>query len=401
MPVEELAEGTGHWIWQSDAGTRRLIEETSGQGSSFLQQAFAPHPEHWFTIREDGKWAVRIVTGSTGSSGEVEVLDVGGKAQEGTVMLRGEEVLGSTRSYVEADKLVIEWRAKTSSGEAVELKNEKVVVQGLYHSTVEDSTRNLRATRIFRRFPSYKIDNQTGESITLKTFLRSDFFYLVPAMTVKVRPGTHYMEASSGERDEEQAVFSLEDGRDLTCLIKAFQTITLKAEDFRQYPYYKIENLTGETVTLTTFSLTDFLYLVPAMTVELREGLSHVTSSSRETKEEQAIFTLFDGRSCRGKFLKAFQVIKLKREDFKQHPYYKIENLTGDTVTLTTYLPRDFLYLVPAMVADIPPGTSKVHASAGDIEEEQASFSMHDGRTFSGFNIKGFNTVVLKQEFFS
>lgn len=400
MPVEELAETSGHWIWQRDVGARWLIEETTGPAASLIQQTFAAEPEHWFRVREDGKWVVRVVTPSTESLGEEEVLDVGGKPQEGVMQLGGEEVSGSTRAYIEANKLIIEWEGKRARGAKLHLRNSKEVILGMYHSTLEDLVRNVKGTRIFKRYPWYRIDNQTGETVTLKTYLTTDFMYLIPSMTEEVKPGAYFVDASVGDKDEEQAVFTLGDGRDLTCLIKAFQTITLKSEDFRQYPAYKIENQTGETVSLTTYSVQDFMYLVPAMTIEVQPGKSYVTASSRETKEEQAVFTLFDGRSFKGLTLKAFETTTLKREAFKQYPYYKIENNTGDTVTLTTHSVGDFLYLVPAMVVDVAPGTNRVYGSTGDVLEEQASFAMRNGRRFAGFNIKAFQTVVLKREFF-
>jgi len=400
MPVEELAETGGHWIWQRDVGARWLLDETAGPAVSMLQQALASDPEHWFRIREDGKWVVRVLTPGTQTSGDEEVLEVGGKPREGITQLGGDEVSGSTRTYIEGNKLVIEWEGKRAKGTKVHLKNSKEVVLGMYHSTVEDLVRNVKGTRIFKRYPWYRIDNQTGETVTMKTYLTTDFLYFVPSMTMEVRPGTYYVDASAGDRDEEQAVFSLADGRDLTCLIKAFQSVALKAEDFKQYPAYRIENLTGETVSMTTYSVGDFVYVVPAMTVEVPPGVSHVTASSREVKEEQVIFTLFDGRSYKGFNVKAFESVTLKRENFKQYPYYKIENMTGETVTLTTHSSLDFLYLVPAMIVDVAPGTSYIHASSGDTLEEQASFAMPDGRSFSGFNVKAFQTVVLKKDFF-
>jgi len=69
-------------------------------------------------------------------------------------------------------------------------------------------------------------------------------------------------------------------------------------------------------------------------------------------------------------------------------------------VTLTTYSVGDFIYLVPAMVVEVAPGKSRVHGSSRDVTEEQATFRTRDGRTFAGFNIKAFQTVVLKREFF-
>mmetsp|Transcript_27425 Transcript_27425/g.79057 ORF Transcript_27425/g.79057 Transcript_27425/m.79057 type:complete len:402 (+) Transcript_27425:97-1302(+) len=401
MPVEELAESSGHWVWQQDVGTRWLLDETAGPAATLLQQAFAPDPEHWFKVREDGKWVVRVLTTHTQASGEEEVLDVGGKPQEGVTLLGGEEVSGVTRAYVEANRLVIEWQGKRAKGTRVHLKNYKEVVLGKYHSTVEDLVRNVKGTRIFKRYPWYRIENLTGETITLKTFLTSDFMYLIPAMSVEVKPGASYVDASAGDKDEEQAVFGLADGRDITCLIKAFQSVTLRSADFRQTPAYEIENLTNETVTLTTYSTSDFLYLVPSLTVEVAPGTSFVTTASRDTQEEQAVFMLLDGRSYKGFNIKAFERVTLRREHFQRYPYYKIENMTGETVSLTTHAVGDFVYIVPSMIVDVAPGTAYVHGSSGDVMEEQASFRLQDGRSFSGFKLKAYQTVVLKPEFFS
>jgi hypothetical protein len=270
----------------------------------------------------------------------------------------------------------------------------------MYHSTVEDLVRNVKGTRIFKRYPWYRIENKTGESLKLKTYGVSDLVRMFPSMAVQVDPGSAYIDASAGDVEEEQAFFSLPDGREWLTVLRASGTVTVTSDSFRHNPYYKVENLTGENISLTTYSTSDFVYLVPAMTVEVPPGISYIMASSRDVQEEQAVFTLMDGRSYHGFNIKAFETIHLQVDKFEKYPFYKIENHTGELVTLTTYATSDFMYLVPSMVVDVPMGTQYIHSSSANVIEEQASFSMNDGRDFSGFNMKAFQTVVLKRDYF-
>lgn len=278
---------------------------------------FTPEPEHWFKVREDGKWTVKVITSGTASGGEEGVLDVGGAAQEGVTLLAGEEVAGWTSARVDGGKLVIEWQGVRQGGAKVHLRNSKEVIRGMYHSTVEDLVRDVRGTRVFRKYPWYRVENTTGEAITLTTYSVTDFLFLVPAMTVEVKPGVSYVDASSGDTESEQAVFSMADGREFAKLIENSQAITLDSENFKQFPYYEIENMTGESVSLTTYWSTDFVYLVPAKTIVVEPGRSVVTASSRNIHEEQAVFTLPDGRDCRNLHLRAFDSIVLDTKHFR------------------------------------------------------------------------------------
>merc|ERR1712217_140030 len=225
---------------------------------------------------------------------------------------------------------------------------------------------------------------------------------LLPAMAgVAVGPGTSFVDSSAGNVEEEQALFSMPDGRECLTFLQASGTMTLTCDWFRHKPYYKIENLTEEPVSLKAYDVSDYLYLVPAMTVDVLPGTSHIMASSRGVKEEQAVFALSDGRIYKGRNLEPFDTVTLRIEDFSHDPFYKIENLTKETVTLRTYATSDFVYLIPSMVIEVSPGTSFVYASSGQVLEEQASFTTQDDRVFSGFNVKAFQTIVLKQEFFT
>merc|ERR1711974_177012 len=164
-------------------------------------------------------------------------------------------------------------------------------------STVEDLVRNVKGTRVFKRYPWYKIENMTGEAVTLKTYSTTDFVFLVPAMTVEVKPGMSYMDASAGDVEKEQAVFCMPDGREYKLVIEGSQTVILKNEYFMHFPYYEVENLTGEEIALETYDTMDFMCLVPSMTVVVKPGKSYILASSRNVLEEQAVFTLFNGRN--------------------------------------------------------------------------------------------------------
>lgn len=315
MSASELCDITGHWIWQRDIGEQWLLDETAGPIASLYHRIFASEAEHWFRVREDGKWVVKIVTSSTESDGEERTLHIGSR-QEGMMVLAGEEIDSTTSTYVVEGKLVIEWKGLTQTGTRVHLKNTKEVVDGMYHSTVEDLVRHAWGTRIFRRYPWYKIYNLIGEAVTLKTYSTTDYVFLVPSMTVEVAPGVSYIDASSRNVDKEQAFFCLADGRDFTRIIDLHQTVTLKHEYFKHFAYYEIENLTGEDISMAIYWPSDDLYIVPAKTVVVKPGISYVTASSRGAAGDQAIFTLPNGRSSDPSTLQAFQSYALDPTNF-------------------------------------------------------------------------------------
>lgn len=311
MPVEELSEITGHWIWEYDVGSKWLLEKVTKPTSPWYHKMFAPEAEHWFRITEDGTWMMKVDSYSSESPEEERPIDIDGTVQEGSLLFSGELVTCKTCTYIGDDRLVTEWRGETHAGQKVYLKCSKEVVDGKYHSTVEDLVQHVLGTRVFRRYPWYQIENKTGEPVTLRTYDMADNVRLVASMTAEVLPGASYVDASAGDVEEEQAVFSLPDGRRYACAIAHSEAVTLEDTDFHYYPYYAIENLTGGSVTVQIYWASDFVYLVPAKTVIVGPGTSCVTASTQNASEEQAIFTLPDGRRSDLLVLKAYQTYSL------------------------------------------------------------------------------------------
>lgn len=67
---------------------------------------------------------------------------------------------------------------------------------------------------------------------------------------------------------------------------------------FERYPGYVIDNETGEPVELTTYGLSDFVYLWPSMSRELSTGRNWVWASGEDVDEEQAVFRLANSRTA-------------------------------------------------------------------------------------------------------
>lgn len=277
-------------------GNQWLLDKVRKPVHPLYHRIFATEDEHWFRSREDGKWMIKVINSGTESGGEERELDIDGSTQEGLLFFSGEDLVSKTRTYIADNKLVTEWSGTSKAGQRVHLKNSKEVIEGMYHSTVEDLVHNVQGTRVFRRYPWYKVLNQTEEIITVHMYAIADNIRLAPSMTIQVNPGTSYIEASSSDIEDEQAVFSMADGRDFARVINGFQTVTLRSEDFKHFPYYEIENLTGGDVTMSIYWQSDFVYLVPAKTVVVGPGTSCVTASTKDTIEEQAVFMLPDGR---------------------------------------------------------------------------------------------------------
>jgi len=77
---------------------------------------------------------------------------------------------------------------------------------------------------------------------------------------------------------------------------------------------------------------------------------------------------------------------------FKKYPFYKFKNKTGWTVELTT----------PGMTVDVANGNCIfVDASGKDVEQEEATFTLPDGRTYSGVTIHAFDSIRLKDDQFT
>lgn len=317
MGIDEFCETTGHWVWQRDLGARWLLDEAAGPAASLYDLVFAPEPEHWFRVREDGKLAVRVVTSGTEPGGEEGIIDVSGSIQEGVTWLAGENILARTCTYADGGRLVIEWLGTRKGGSKVHLRNSKEIIGGMYHSTFEDLVRNVKGTRVFKRYPWYKIENMTGEAVTLSASPATGLMSLFPGAGVELRAGTSYIDASSADADREQAVFRLADGREYSVVIEDSQTITLEKEHFKDFPYYEVENLTGEEVSVETYGATDFMHLFPSAAVAVKPGRSCVLASSRGALLEQAVFTLRDGRSCIHHDIKAFDTATLDPGHFR------------------------------------------------------------------------------------
>merc|ERR1712083_967080 len=131
-------------------------------------------------------------------------------------------------------------RADTPGGRQVYQIMLKELVGSELHMTLEDKVTGLKVTRIFRRFPGYVIDNETGESVELTTYGLRDFVYLWPSMRRQLSNGRNWVWASGEDVDREQAVFRL------TSSSKVYENVSLASRrdampGGRRVPYYLLK----------------------------------------------------------------------------------------------------------------------------------------------------------------
>lgn len=85
---------------------------------------------------------------------------------------------------------------------------------------------------------------------------------------------------------------------------------------FNRFPWYIIINKTEQLCELSIYGESDFVYLFPAKKELMIPGFNIFDASAPDVLEEQGVFKLGDGRTCKGVTLSAFEHVILEIDMF-------------------------------------------------------------------------------------
>lgn len=221
-PVEALCADGGHWLWTEDEGVRELLEAELGWLAATVTRKFSGNPEHYFSLRPDGAWEIRIKTGLSvigaplsGKDYTASVITPNTEdAAPHTQVANGKKYTGKKRHYVEDGRLVTEISGtaenpKSLIAEPFLSRMHRFVVDGMYWLVLENVTEGKSGIRRFKRFPCYRITNETGKEVTMKTYPVGAYFGN-PNTTVTIETeANRCIECHRGDVGMQQVVFTL------------------------------------------------------------------------------------------------------------------------------------------------------------------------------------------------
>lgn len=237
-PLMDLFEGTGHWVWIREEGYQELEYEVWGRSRlnlmSTFERWFGRAPEHFYSIMNDGRWQCRVVTTWTGEGGSVDILDKSGIEQM-VDYVPGICVCsrGSVRSYLTRQGTHVMLATLHLDGRDFDIRLTTGILGEELHLTLEDLSLNTRGTRVFRRIPCFTVVNPLGQTVTMTTYDKDDFMEAVSSMEKEIPPGISILEFKNVNIDEEQAFFSLPDGREWDVDVYSGDIYTLNIKKFR------------------------------------------------------------------------------------------------------------------------------------------------------------------------
>mmetsp|Transcript_106375 Transcript_106375/g.317953 ORF Transcript_106375/g.317953 Transcript_106375/m.317953 type:complete len:547 (-) Transcript_106375:108-1748(-) len=244
--VEALCEDGGHWIWTEDDGVRELLEAELGWLAATVTRKFGGTPEHYYSLRPDGAWEMRIKTGLSVIGAPLSGKDytssiITPNPEESTPhsqVANGKKYVGTKRHYEEGGRLVTEIsgtaeNAKTFITEPFLSRMHRFVVDDMYWLVLENVTEGKSGIRRFKRYPFYRITNETGKEVTMKTYPVEALFGS-PSTTATIEPGaTRLVECHRGDVRVEQVVFSLTNRLQYTVSeVEPFETFFLRTDLF-------------------------------------------------------------------------------------------------------------------------------------------------------------------------
>lgn len=243
----DLLDGTGRWIWNRDINYHEFVQAEMGAvagAAAYVLDSVGRVPEHTFSKEEDGRIKIKVVNKFTPEGGTDTWLVANGEVTEGDVDVPGQggqkggKWTGTSRTLFEGDALNTYTKGigpgpEGAEGVPFEFNLLREFKDGEYWLTMHNVKKDNQCSRIFTRYPYYHIVNETGQVVTLKTYGASDFVCFVASMTVEIEVGRHLIEPTDADIEEEQAVFTLPDGRSYSGInLKAFEKVVLKEHLF-------------------------------------------------------------------------------------------------------------------------------------------------------------------------
>mmetsp|Transcript_2563 Transcript_2563/g.7665 ORF Transcript_2563/g.7665 Transcript_2563/m.7665 type:complete len:260 (-) Transcript_2563:27-806(-) len=241
--LESLARGSGRWVHVRDEGYKEWFEAeaqsaVAGMVVSFADAISTP-PEHWYVL-EGTALTTRIKNPFTPLEGHVDTSELGKKIFKEDLEIPS---IGKVTGY----------QLTTVRGESLEqIMDGTISVDGVtkksrytYIKTVNgDEMRNRlindvagrEGTRIFQRYPWYKIVNKTGKTVRMSTYGTGDFIMMSASTDAEFPPSAEgrYQDAHDPNVAEEQGYFCLPDGRSFTLSsMKVYTTVELTEDMFQ------------------------------------------------------------------------------------------------------------------------------------------------------------------------
>uniref|UniRef100_A0A7S0A0E9 IRG-type G domain-containing protein n=1 Tax=Pyrodinium bahamense TaxID=73915 RepID=A0A7S0A0E9_9DINO len=221
-PIEALHSDGGHWVWLADDGLYEYFEAETGAVLAYLMTKMSGIPEHIFVRRSDGVWECKVKNLWTGFGSAVtgkdnHVVTINPNNKESSMQLQivwTRKFIGTSVEYIEGGRLITEQRSKAwkrdgSREKGYAFRATRLVTNGQYWIVFENLLQGTRGIRRFKRYPFYRIANETEQKVTMKTYPVAAFF-ASPNSTVVLEPGTQCVDCHRGDVTvEQEGVFHL------------------------------------------------------------------------------------------------------------------------------------------------------------------------------------------------
>lgn len=244
-PIEALYAEGGHWLWFEDEGFHEWHEAEYGAIGAFMMKQMQGTPEHTYRRRSDGNFDVKVKNGWTslgtsfrGKDSVEQILDLNHKDNCLKFSTFGnKKMFCRTRSYIEGGRLISE-----STGHAEgytdgiqaphHFRLHRFVCDNMYWCAFENVIKSTTGFRRFKRYPFYRIVNETGKDVTVKTYSSSAIFS-TPNTTATVEPGSSCIDLQKPDVGMEQMVFTLPNRTTYTISqVEPFETYCIRQELF-------------------------------------------------------------------------------------------------------------------------------------------------------------------------
>mmetsp|Transcript_55109 Transcript_55109/g.124038 ORF Transcript_55109/g.124038 Transcript_55109/m.124038 type:complete len:546 (+) Transcript_55109:86-1723(+) len=235
QPVEAFHWYTGRWAWSKDDKFYDYIKSEIGEMAASFAVMLLSSPEHTFRLMGDGRLQVKIVQGTSLSGGNFGCIDTTGEwSPEVEMSFFGSGLVGRGRELaIGGCSLVVEFKGqvKLDARHPMHFRIIREVIGDTYILSFENCVKGIMGHRYFKRWPWYRIENETGEKVTMQHW--TTWSLMSAALTQEVKPGMKYVCTSGKETTSEKLVLKLPNGKSFKVdQAKAESTIVLKTEDF-------------------------------------------------------------------------------------------------------------------------------------------------------------------------
>jgi len=233
-----LVADTGHWVHCRDDGWTDYLEQeiksnVAGSVMTVAEMLGGAPPQHWYWMEGNEIW-VRVLNAFADTKEGVPLGENVGKDDDwgppigrctGTLLWEAAE---------DCVTLLIEGTQTTDGGEKpLKYTITRTFVDGEMIIRFQNELTGNRGARIFKRYPWYKVANNTGKTVRMCTYGSGDFVMMSACLDAELAPGTAYRDTHDPNVKEEQAYFYLPDGRSYsTGSLKAFSALELSEDMF-------------------------------------------------------------------------------------------------------------------------------------------------------------------------